>query len=611
MTAIHCGPLPAVAGASVILDPSPPNRQVVLNVTGVEKSAAMTLLPLVRDLLTVAAYVFLADGAVPRARKRDPLAKNWRRELALHVPVHEPDRWNAVRDELTAVLEFATDDSWTFEFRRGQADEQLKLDLVTAGGDDPTCVSLFSGGLDSLAGALRLVDDGERPILASHWTTNTGRSFKDGVLEVLRTTKAGWRFPNPTLQTVRGPGAGDAQDYTQRSRGVLYLGLGVAVAMQAGLDRLIVPENGVTSLNLAQSAQSVGAMRSRTTHPKTLWLYRQLLAALGIAVTVDTPFADSTKADVIREAITRGGEALAHRTVSCARGMFRRPIQPHCGTCSQCVDRRFAGIAAGWDDDIERPQHEVDLFRDPLKDGEPAMYAEQYLRFAWTALDMTPDDLAREQDVWRAAQVADNANAEITRIYALVQRHAEQIDGAYQAVFTRNHPDYVRGKLPAKGLLRRIGELEHRREPWERLADRIAEVVAPAVRKGFAKRQPSNEDELQRQIDVAQTAAKMNLDREFPTVSFGQVGTRPDFSGSTQGDASDEPDLFVEAKLVRTKSDVRKVTDEILADIPKYADRGRSALFLVYDLGGFITDDSDFAGRFEERGPVRVRVLRR
>lgn len=157
----------------------------------------------------------------------------------------------------------------------------------------------------------------------------------------------------------------------------------------------------------------------------------------------------------------------------------------------------------------------------------------------------------------------------------------------------------------------RIGAREHRREPWERLADRIAEVVAPAVRKAFAKHQPSNEDELQKQLDVAQTAAKMNLDREFPTVSFGQVGTRPDFSGSTQGDTADEPDLFVEAKLVRAKSDVRKVTDEILADIPKYVDRGRSALFLVYDLGGFITDDSDFAGRFEDRGPVRVRVLRR
>ena len=593
------------------LDPSPPERQVILNVTGIERSTTSALLQETRDLLTVAAYVFLADGAIPRARKRDPLARNWHRNLELRIPVLQPDRWNAVRAELAEVLEFATDDSWHFEFRHGGKDEQLTLDLAPGNGASPTCVSLFSGGLDSLAGALRLVDNGERPLLASHWTTNIGRSFKDGVLEGVRAQKPGWRFPNPTLQTVRGPGAGDAKDYTQRSRGVLYLGLGVGIALQAGLDRVIVPENGVTSLNLAQSAQSVGAMRSRTTHPKTLWLYRKLLTALGLDIRLETPFADATKADVIAEAMTRGGEDLAHRTVSCARGMFRRPIQPHCGTCSQCVDRRFAGIAAGWDDAIERPQHEVDLFRDPLVDGEAAMYPEQYLRFAWSTLEMTPDDLAREQDVWRAVQVASNAGAEISRIYTLVERHAHQVDAAYQTVNSRNHADYVQGRLPAKGLLRRIGELEHRREPWQRLADRIAEVVTPSIRKAFARDQPANEDELQRAIDVAQTAAKLNLDREFPTVSFGQIGTRPDFSGSTQNAVDDEPDLFVEAKLIRAKSDVRKVTDEILADVPKYADRGRSALFLVYDTGGFVADEEAFAAIFADRGPVRVKVLRR
>lgn len=594
-----------------MLDPSPPNRGVILNISGVERSTTKALRQEVRDLLTVAAYVFLADGAVARAGKRDPLAKNWRRELDLRIPVLEPDRWNAVKGQLTAVLEFATDDSWRFEFRAGQVDEQLTLDLVEGEGEAPTCVSLFSGGLDSLAGALRLVDCGERPLLASHWTTNIGRSFKDVVLEGLREQKPAWRFPNTTLQTIRGPGAGDAKDYTQRSRGVLYLGLGVAIALQAGLDRVVVPENGITSLNLAQSAQSVGAMRSRTTHPKTLWLYQDLLAKLGFSVSLETPFSDFTKTDIISETVRRGGEVLAHQTVSCARGMFRRSIQPHCGICSQCVDRRFAGVAAGWDDAAERPQHEVDLFRDPLSDGDATLYAEQYLRFAWTSLEMSPDDLAREQDVWRAAQVAPNAGAEITRIYGLVQRHAGQIDGAYKTVYAQNHSDYVQGRLPDKCLLRRIGELEHRREPWQRLADRITEVVTPAIRKAFARRQPSDEDDLQRAIDVAQTAASLNLDREFPTVSFGQVGTRPDFSGSTQDRRDLEPDLFVEAKLIRAKSDVRKATDQMLADIPKYADRHRSILFLVYDVGGFIPDDEAFARVFEERGPARLRVLRR
>lgn len=196
------------------------------------------------------------------------------------------------------------------------------------------------------------------------------------------------------------------------------------------------------------------------------------------------------------------------------------------------------------------------------------------------------------------------------RIYALIRRHGEQVNGAYQRLWTDSYHDFVTGKLSRTSLIGRMGALEHQREPWRRLADRIAELVTPAVRKAFVKAPPRNEAAVQLIIDVAQTAARMNLDREYPTVSFGQVGTRPDFSGQTQADPDSEPDLFVEVKLIRSKADVAKVLDEMMADIPKYADRGRSVLFLVSDKGGYIADDDAFAARLETLGPVRVRILR-
>ena len=609
MTLIHCGPPPAVAGADVFLNPASPGRQVILDHTGVEGSAGAELPAMARDLLTVGAYVFLADGAVQRASPRDPLAKGWRRTLDLHVPVEDPACWNAASGALVDLLEFATDDSWSFVFREASPERQLRLNLVApVDGPHPTCVSLFSGGLDSLAGALHLVDQGELPILASHWTTGTGRTFKDDVLEKLRAARPGWRFPNQTLRTMRAPGAGDAPEMTQRSRGALYLNLGVAVALQASLNRLVIPENGVTSLNLAQSGQSVGAMRSRTTHPKTLSLYQRFLAALGLAVAVETPFMNSTKADVIAEAVARGGEDLAHATVSCSRAMFKRRVVPHCGTCSQCVDRRLAGLAAGWADDSEVGQYVVDLFRDPLDDGPATMYPEQYIRFAVEAREYTLDGLAQVQDVWRAVEDSDDPASELARIHELVTRHSEQAFGAYRAALNANLDAFLSGRLPPTGLFRRIGKLDHLREPWERLADRIAELVAPAVRKAFVGRPPAVEVDVQREIDVALTGARLNLEREFPTVSYGPVGTRPDFSNATSADERDEPALFVEVKLVRSRSEVRTATDEMLADIPKYTSHGRSALFLVYDAGGFIADEETFARQFS--GPVRLRVLR-
>ncbi len=198
----------------------------------------------------------------------------------------------------------------------------------------------------------------------------------------------------------------------------------------------------------------------------------------------------------------------------------------------------------------------------------------------------------------------------LIRDNTLVQRHATQVNAAYQKVWAEGAPDYLRGRLPPSSLLGRIGQLEHRREPWQRLADRIAGLVAPALRKAFAATRPTVETDVQREIDVAVTAAESNLIREFPTVSFGPVGTRPDFSSDKSADNPGEPELFVEVKLVKQRSDVRRVTDEILADIPKYAARARSALFLIYDGGGFVADEESFAAMFERIGPVRVRVLR-
>jgi hypothetical protein len=49
----------------------------------------------------------------------------------------------------------------------------------------------------------------------------------------------------------------------------------------------------------------------------------------------------------------------------------------------------------------------------------------------------------------------------------------------------------------------------------------------------------------------------------------------------------------------------------MLADIPKYTDAGRSALFLVFDSGGFVTDDEAFAAPLTAAGRARVHVLRR
>lgn len=605
-TRIHCGPQPVVSGAAEVLDPSMPNGNVVLNLSGVERGSPLPIRALVRDFLEIASYVLLSDGAVGRGRKDQPLAGSWRRNLHLSIPVQEPDRWNntGVSEILSELLGFATDDSWSFDFRGAVPEEQLTLSLTDAGAEPPTVVSLFSGGLDSLAGALELSQSGERPILVTHVASDVVHSGEQAVLAQLRNETAGWRFPNQVLHTVRRQG--QASDYTQRSRGFLYLALATGVAVQAGLSRIVVPENGVTSLNLAQSSQSVGAMRSRTTHPKTVGLFRRLLHQLEIPVEIATPFFGLTKADVIGRARSLGSPSLAHATISCARTMFRSSDLPHCGRCSQCIDRRFAGIAAGWSDDDERRSYELDLFRDSLPSGDAATYAEHYLRFAAEIAGQTIDNfVARHVEVWDALAYQGDRRESLEAWYALEQRHADQVFSAYSTAYLANQKDFVAGRLPTDGLFARIGRGEQLLAPWQVLAERIIGRLEPALRKAFVGRQPVRELELHQAMDGMLTAAQEELVREGPTLPFHLVGvsSKPDFSKGLE--------LFIEVKLIRKASDRGRVVNEMLADVALYRPSGAAVLFLVWDVGDFVADNTLFARPIEEAGrDVRVAVLR-
>lgn len=603
---VHCGPPPILGTPDRLLIPGGPERTVVIDLSDLETHSASGLPSLTRDLVTVASYVLLTDGAVDRGKRDDPLASRWRRSLRVSIPVEDPTRWTGVAELLKQFLDYATDDDWNIQFRPGTFTDQLKLGLAVPQDPSATCVLMFSGGLDSLCSAYSLRQMGERPILATHRTTAAGSAATQALISRIRANDPSWRFPNPTLHTMRAPGAGDAKEYSQRSRGFLYLSLGTAVALQHGLSRLVIAENGITSLNLAQSAQSPGAMRSRTTHPRAVAYFRELLDGLGANVAIETPFAEFTKTDVIERALELAPEQMVHAAVSCSHSIYRSRATPHCGTCSQCVDRRFSGIAAGWNDDLESPLHTVDIFTDPLEEGEAVAYVEQYVRFAVEMYDITADALAQERpEVWDAL-LEDDAAGQLNSIATLVRRHAGQVLRAWGIVEGRYRIPFLRGGLNPSSLLPRIGKLEHLLEPWQRLATHLVNRVDPAVRKAFGDSPPASEADVQRAFDVAQTAAREDLMREFPTVPFGlvPVGTRPDFSKGLE--------LFVEVKFVKDAATRRRVVDEILADIPKYRSAGAKILFVVWDNCGCIPDDAAFAAEIASGADdVVVRVWRR
>jgi hypothetical protein len=103
---------------------------------------------------------------------------------------------------------------------------------------------------------------------------------------------------------------------------------------------------------------------------------------------------DKTKKEALEIIAASGHPELIQETVSCAHteGMTRH--QPHCGVCTQCIDRRFASTAAGLTKYDLLSRYEKDVFCDPLREGLQRTHAENYVRFA-TRLEslQTPDQL--------------------------------------------------------------------------------------------------------------------------------------------------------------------------------------------------------------------------
>lgn len=223
------------------------------------------------DLIEIAAYVYCADQAIARGQQDvEVFGENWRRNLHFIVPVRDPEFWRStsVMECLQDTLGFLSDDWYEFEFRplKESCPFQCYLDLCPDNSSfgNPERVVMFSGGLDSLGGAVEeTVNQRRNIVLVTHKSTpklNTRLRALDDALATKvdenRPFHIGVRInKNKTLN----------REYTQRSRSFLYASLGATISEMLGLSNIRFYENGVISLNLPVCAQVVGGRATRTT----------------------------------------------------------------------------------------------------------------------------------------------------------------------------------------------------------------------------------------------------------------------------------------------------------------------------------------------------------
>lgn len=440
------------------------DSNVVLKVGDISQRMVANIAPTLLDLLDIATYVYCADQATTRGGASSwDYGANWRRQFRFHIPVREPDLWSSrpVRSVLCNTLEFLSDDEYEFTFKKltepPPVDQYLDFGSGSAPGFQAEEVLLFSGGLDSLGGAIKEAITDKRSIaLVSHRSSPKIDNKQKALLQDL--IKHG-----PPTQPFHVPVWINKQkalgrEYTQRTRSFLYASLGAVVARIFDLSRIRFYENGVVSINLPISPQVVGGRATRTTHPQVLNGFSELFSAVfQKPFAVENPFRWMTKAEVVRSIRDRGCGNLIKHTVSCTHVWEMTTLKTHCGTCSQCIDRRFGTLSAGCPDSEDPGEmYDVDLLRGERPPGESRTMLESYVATAKRVRGMS--DLAfftEFGEVHRVTRQIQGMRVDdaATRILALYKRHATEVGDVVTKGIRDHAQDISDGKVASTSLL--------------------------------------------------------------------------------------------------------------------------------------------------------------
>ncbi len=287
------------------------------------------------DAMAVCAAVEYADSVGRRP------SLGWARHLCVHVPVHDPARWEApdVVRSLCSALGFLTGDVWEFSFcARSEEQTEPRRGYLEFSVPRGACLP-YSAGLDSLAvSGIERNRLGEQLVLVR---VERGSHFK-------------YSEKTPFIKVPYSLSANKLRRETSgRSRGFKFALISGLAAYLTNSPRVICPESGQGVLGpvLATVGHSYQDYRSHPLFTRRMESF--LKALLGSDVRYRFPRLWATKGETLSE-YARLAETEAWKDAkSCWRdgrwssiaGSWR-----HCGVCAACMLRRLSVHAAGLDE---------------------------------------------------------------------------------------------------------------------------------------------------------------------------------------------------------------------------------------------------------------------
>lgn len=396
------------------------------------------------DVLILAAHVFAADTRISRSSESQD---SWTREMRMVVPVSHPERWRSVTDLLKRMLNFLTGDLWSFEFRaRPRGFTQLAPARLRLQNHTPfDQLSLFSGGLDSLIGAIDLLESGATPLLISHAGDGPASSAQHTCLEHLRKQyesvpfdqfRATMSFPDNLVQQT------GKSESTTRGRSFLFFALGVLAGTGLGRNfTLIAPENGLIAINVPLDPLRLGALSTRTMHPFYIARWNELLAKLDIPGHIENPYWKCTKGEMV---LNCANQELLHQLIplsmSCSspsKGRWLKQGIQNCGYCLPCLIRRAALEKAYGKGNDPTDYYLSNLAGATLSTRRAEGQQVRSFQVALARLRANPS-LAKLL-IYKPGPLSDLSADEINELAGIYQRGMSEVASLLSTVQTRSH----------------------------------------------------------------------------------------------------------------------------------------------------------------------------
>ncbi|SMC67938.1 PD-(D/E)XK nuclease domain-containing protein [Pedobacter africanus] len=596
----------------LIIDPSNPGHNINLELPHFIQLVNCHFPDRIKDLLEIAGYVYAADRMIGRGANNSLEYHSWSRQLNFIIRVRDVSFWSnpEITKRLSDALTFVSgDQGYSFIFKDGGADIGQKSlydhEAIQLQKRENSIIGLFSGGLDSLAGALEILTTTDKNlILVSHRSNTTGVSkIQKGIHRLLETDFPGRIQYFAFYCNLHGE---RAVEETQRTRIFLYTAIAYSLSTLASEKEIHVFENGVTSLNFSKRADLVNARASRTTHPQTLKLLENFYSAVGEEQRpIVHPFLYNTKTDIFNKIKAAGKVNYINSTISCTKTFlsFENNSQAtHCGGCSQCVDRRLAAFASDLQD--FDAIYDIDIAKDPITSPESRTHLNDYIRAIvkynnFTEMNFQYEMLAALTDIIPYLE-GQRPSEKAMRIYDLLKTHTSQVLNAIRNIQLLQDP--LKPKI-ANTLNAYIDERMHLKPPIECLIETIKAKLTIAIPQAFEHEKPKHENALNDVIHALIQGESIDYGREYPTIKFSIARVIPDHS------FLEIYDLLIEAKYLRGNTSKAAITDQIGADITKYP-KEKYKLFIIYDPERKIANDVNFSKDIEKQPNCKVFIIR-